>query len=150
MLQLNTLEPLLKKRKRIGRGGSRGGTSGKGNKGQKARTGGASKVRTSFEGGQMPLVRRLPKRGFNNKPFQIAIEIVNIGDLEKFFNEGQEITRELLVERGLINGKKGSLLKVLGDGSLSKKFIIHADAVSESASKAIEKSGGKIALTKER
>jgi large subunit ribosomal protein L15 len=146
-LQLNTLTSLVKKRKTIGRGGSRGGTSGRGHKGQKARTSGL--VRASFEGGQMPLIRRLPKRGFNNKPFATIVEIVNVEDLEKFFDEGQEITKELLIQRGLINGKQGALLKILGNGSVSKKFVVHADAASQSAIKAIEKSGGRIALTQE-
>ncbi len=80
MSQLSSLTSLVKKRKRIGRGGSRGGTSGRGNKGQKARTG-HSTMRAAFEGGQMPLVRRLPKRGFNNKPFQKEFEIINIDRL---------------------------------------------------------------------
>jgi large subunit ribosomal protein L15 len=148
MLQLNNLTDLVKKRKRVGRGGNKGGTSGKGNKGQKARTG-HSAMRAAFEGGQMPLVRRLPKRGFNNKVFQKVIEIVNIDALESAFDVGQEVTQELLIQKGLIRGKKNALLKVLGNGSLVKKLTIHAHAVSASARESIEKSGGTIHLIEE-
>ena len=98
--QLNNLAPLVKKRQRIGRGGSRGGTSGKGHKGQLARTGGKSKVRFGFEGGQIPLARRMPKRGFNNSAFRIEQAIVNLDDLERIFDNGTLITKELLMAHG--------------------------------------------------
>jgi large subunit ribosomal protein L15 len=148
-LQLSNLTSAGKDRKRIGRGGSRGGTSGRGHKGQKARTGGVSKVRTSFEGGQMPLVRRLPKRGFSNIPFKSVVEIVNIDALERTFEVGQQITRESLIDKGLIRGIKNGQVKILGNGNLTKKLIIQADLASEAAVKAVEQAGGKIELTKE-
>ena len=150
MFQLNKLSPLVKKRKRVGRGGKLGGTSGKGHKGQKARSGGY--VRIGFEGGQMPLYRRLPKRGFNNHNFKDNFVVVNLKQLDDNFDIGTLITKEVLVERGLIKahkGKQGMLLKVLGNGVLSKKFTIQADAFSKSALKAIEDCGGEALVTKE-
>jgi large subunit ribosomal protein L15 len=149
---LNSLSPLLKKRKRIGRGGSRGGTSGKGHKGQKARSGGY--IRPGFEGGQMPLFRRLPRRGFNNANFKTESIIVSILDLEKAFNAGDQVTAESLMTKGLISQKKGIKqqnfrVKILGGGELSKKLIVTADAFSKSAVEAIQKSGGEARLIKE-
>lgn len=146
MFRLNELVPLTKKRKRIGRGGNRGGTSGRGNKGQKARSGG--KVNIGFEGGQMPLYRRLPKRGFSNVPFQELIKIINIGDLNKIAD--QEITKELLVKNGIIRIRSTQPfhLKVLGNGVLDKPVTVIADSFSESARKAIEQAGGKVITTK--
>lgn len=147
MFQLNNLTPLVKKRKRVGRGGKLGGTSGKGHKGQKARSGGY--VRIGFEGGQMPLFRRLPKRGFNNFNFRTEYEIVNLKQLEDAFTVSEIVTRESLLEKGLIKAHKGYLLKVLGNGELSKKLTVHADAFSKSALKAIEDCGGEARLNKE-
>lgn len=150
MLQLNKLSPLVKKRKRVGRGGKLGGTSGKGHKGQKARSGGY--IRLGFEGGQMPLFRRLPKRGFNNYNFQEEQCIINLEQLNSSFDAGSTITKEALLDKGIIKAKKNSqgfLLKVLGHGKLSKKFIVHADAFSESAAKAIVDNGGEARVTKE-
>ena len=141
MFQLNNLTPLLKKRKRVGRGGSRGGTSGKGHKGQRARTSG--NVAPGFEGGQMPISRRLPKRGFNNKNFKKVFEIVSLEKLEKLFNDGDQINQLALIEKGIIKGKSTSYLKILGGFDLSKKFIISANAFSKSAIEAINKAGGK-------
>ncbi len=92
MAQLNNLVSSGKKRKRVGRGGSRGGTSGKGHKGQKARSGGT--VRAGFEGGQMPLYRRLPKRGFTNARFKPELIIVNLDRLDKAFNDGELLLRK--------------------------------------------------------
>jgi len=148
MFQLNNLVGLVKKRKRVGRGGSRGGTSGKGNKGQKARSG--AKIGASFEGGQMPIYRRLPKRGFNNARFAQEVEIISIDRLENVFNAGDVVTRELLLEKGIINGRKGAVLKVLGGKKLSKKLVVTADAFSESAMEAIKKVGGEVKITGER
>ncbi len=147
MFKLSELAPLKKPRKRIGRGGSRGGTSGRGHKGQKARSGGG--VRVGFEGGQMPLYRRLPKRGFSNVRFQEAIEIINIKRLNEL--DDQEITKELLMEKGIIKPRKNRpfLLKVLGDGSLDKPITIVADSFSAAARKAIEQAGGKAVTKKE-
>jgi len=150
MLQLNKRLSLCEKRKRVGRGGSRGGTSGKGHKGQKARSGG--KVRLSFEGGQMPLTRRLPKRGFNNTRFKTEVKIVNLQLLNEFFNDGDKIDKKILLEKGVLSGKgqnRHFKLKILAEGVLSKKLIITADSFSQSAEKAIKEVGGQVILTKE-
>ncbi|MGE0206597.1 MAG: 50S ribosomal protein L15 [Candidatus Babeliales bacterium] len=155
MFQLSNLTSAGKKRKRIGRGGSRGGTSGKGHKGQKARTGHHG-VGVGFEGGQMPLSRRLPKHGFNNKPFAQEWIIVNVDVLNTVFSDGDEVTKEKLQELGVITPKKGSKgkrfnsIKILGNGSLSKKLTVFADAASQSAIELIQAAGGKINLTKEK
>lgn len=141
MFQLNNLTALVKKRKRVGRGGSRGGTSGKGHKGQKARTSGT--VSPGFEGGQMPIHRRLPKRGFNNKNFKTVFELVSLEKLEKTFNDGDHITKELLIEKGIIKGRANALVKILGGFKLTKKFTVSANAFSESASESISNVGGK-------
>lgn len=149
MSTLHSLPKLLKKRKRVGRGGKLGGTSGKGHKGQKARSGGY--VRIGYEGGQMPLYRRLPKRGFNNADFRVPTIIVNLSDLERVFDNGAEINRDELIKNGLIKiGKNCTVLvKILGDGQLTKKFIITADGFSKSAIKAIQDRGGQTRLSKE-
>lgn len=151
MFQLNKLSGLVKKRKKIGRGGSRGGTSGKGHKGQKARSG-SHGIGYGFEGGQMPIVRRLPKRGFNNVRFGTSYTLVNLSDLEENFSGDIEITKDLLIERGIIKLKKGalshqkSLIKLLGDGTLTKKLVIHVDAASKSAAQAVINAGGTLHL----
>jgi len=152
MLQLDKIVPLLKKRKRIGRGGERGGTSGKGHKGQKARTG--KKIRVGFEGGQMPLFRRLPKRGFTNV-FKKDFIIVQLGRICDLFDEGTEVTKELLIEKGVLKrqkslkAKKMPFIKILADDKPVKKLIIHADAFSKTALKALEESGGQAKVIKE-
>lgn len=131
----------LKKKKRVGRGNGsgHGTTSGRGTKGQLSRSGG--KTRIGFEGGQMPLQRRVPHlKGFKNLRKRV-FNIVNVGDLEDF-KEGTTIDYKLLNEKGLIM-KKDSLLKVLGNGQLSKKLTVKANAFSGSASAKIEKAGGK-------
>lgn len=142
MFKLNELAPLVKKRKRVGRGGSRGGTSGKGHKGQKARSGG--KVDAGFEGGQMPLYRRLPKRGFTNARFKQVIEIVNISELSRL--DAQEVNAAMLIEKGIIKPKKNKpfQLKVLGNGALDKALTVEADFFSAGARAAIEQAGGKV------
>ncbi len=142
---LNVRVGLAKKRKRVGRGGSRGGTSGKGHKGQKARSGGARKLRAAFEGGQMPLHRRLPKCGFNNKQFKKEFSLVTLDQLQSFFQEGDHVTRELLVQKGI--ARKGVLIKVLANGSLSKKLHVNVDAFSEKAIELINACGGKALLS---
>jgi large subunit ribosomal protein L15 len=152
MFTLHNLTPLVKTRKRVGRGGKRGGTSGKGHKGQKARTGGESKIRVGFEGGQMPLYRRLPKRGFNNARFQDESVMINLDALERSFNDGDTVTKELLIARRIIKASKSKgsfVLKILGNGELNKKLTIIADAFSASAKKAIEGIGGEARLIKE-
>ncbi len=152
-MALHELAKLTKKRKRVGRGGKLGGTSGKGHKGQKARSGGY--VRIGYEGGQMPLYRRLPKRGFNNTEFSQIVKVVNIEDLERVFDNGAEVTRETLIEKGLIKvgnsvKKSGQVqIKVLGSGKLTKKLNVLADAYSESAAKAIQDNGGQARINKE-
>ena len=146
MLQLNSLVGLTKKRKRVGRGGSRGGTAGKGGKGQNARSGGG--VRPSFEGGQMPLSRRLPKRGFSNALFATKIDIVTVRQIESVFNDGDVITKSMLIEKKLL--KKGWLLKVLATGNLTKKVTIEADAFSNGAIEAITRVGGEAKIIQGR
>jgi len=148
MVELHNLVSAGKERKRIGRGGSRGGTSGRGHQGQGSRSGGS--VGDLYEGGQMPLARRIPKRGFNNADFATRYEIINLKRLEELFETGAEITRDTLIEKGAIKGKRGHLLKILGSGVLSKRFIVRADALSKQASEAITKQGGEVHIIKER
>ena len=127
--------------KRLGRGigSGLGKTSGKGHKGQWARSGGG--VRPGFEGGQMPLIRRIPKRGFNNN-FRKAYSIVNLSVLDTF-EKGAVIDIGVLVEKGLIKlVKDGVGLKVLGNGNITKAITVKANAFSASAKEAIEKAGG--------
>ena len=138
--ELTNLE--AKDRKRIGRGpgSGNGKTAGKGHKGQNARSGGG--VRPGFEGGQLPLYRRLSKRGFNNYNFQTVYATVNVGDLERF-DEGTVVTVELLKEVGLVK-KELDGVKVLGNGNLSKKLTVKANKFSETAKEKIENVGGTI------
>lgn len=127
--------------KRLGRGigSGKGKTSGKGHKGQWARSGGG--VRPGFEGGQMPLYRRIPKRGFNNH-FRKEYVVANISALEAF-EANTEITLELLLEKGIVNDVKGNAgLKVLGDGNITKALKIKAAKFSDSAKAKIEAAGG--------
>ena len=130
-----------KKIKRVGRGeGSGWGkTSGRGHKGQRSRSGGG--VRPGFEGGQMPLHRRLPKRGFTNI-FRTEYSVVNVGRLGEIFKDGDTITKETLKERGIVKGKD-VLVKILGTGDLSVELTVKVDLFSESARKKIESAGGK-------
>lgn len=144
---LNSLTKIVKKRKVVGRGGSRGGTSGKGHKGQRARSGGYQ-GKIAFEGGQMPLTRRIPKRGFNNSVFKQVFEIVNLDRLNEVYNEGDLVNRDSLFSKGVIKNTRKALIKILGSGSLDKKLIIHADAFSESAKREIANKGGEVHLTK--
>lgn len=149
MLRLNELDRLKKKRKRVGRGGSRGGTSGKGHKGQKARTGSGPEIKPFFEGGQMPLSRRIPRRGFTNI-FKKEIITFNLRDLEAKFESGEQVTRDTLREKGLLKGKKeAALIKILGNGELTKKLVVKANAFSKTALQAIEKAKGKAELMQE-
>src|SRR5271154_3200657 len=130
--------------KRLGCGESsgHGKTSGKGHKGQKARSGGS--IRLGFEGGQMPLIRRIPKRGFNNTAFKITYAPVTLGDLEKLSVSGV-IDEKALREAGLVNGRWDGV-KILGGGDLTKKLSIKVDAISASAREKIEKAGGSIEI----
>ena len=129
--------------KRLGCGESsgHGKTSGKGNKGQKARSGGT--VRVGFEGGQMPLHRRLPKRGFNNYDYKTKVFGVNVSTLEENFENGTVITEELLRSVGIVNGRYDHV-KILGNGDLSKNLTIQITHVSATAREKIEKAGGTI------
>ena len=130
--------------KRLGKGESSGlgKTSGKGHKGQKARSG--SGVRVGFEGGQMPIHRRLPKRGFNNVRFADKVVVVNTAHLQKFFEEGDTVNEESLRAKGLVKGAFDQI-KVLSNGNLSKKLTVSVDALSTSAKEKIEKAGGTVA-----
>lgn len=145
MLQLNNLDKLTKKRKIIGRGGSRGGTSGKGGKGQTARSGGS--IHPRFEGGQMPISRRLPKRGFTNARFKITYSLVTLDRLEDLFESGVVVTKNMLVEKGCV--KKGQKIKLLATGALNKKLTIEVNACSKSAKEAVERVGGEVKLVQE-
>ncbi|AIS53173.1 50S ribosomal protein L15 [Thermoanaerobacter kivui] len=143
-MRLHDLKPAegaRRERKRVGRGigSGHGKTSGRGQKGQKARSGGG--VRPGFEGGQMPLTRRLPKRGFTNI-FKKEYAIVNVGTLEERFEDGAVITPEILIESGIIKDVKDGV-KILGDGDLSKKFTVRAHKFSQSAIEKIQAVGGK-------
>ena len=140
-MKLNELQNLNSTaRKRVGRGpgSGTGKTSGKGHKGQNARSGGG--VRPGFEGGQLPLFRRLSKRGFNNYNFRTVYATVNVGDLERF-EEGTTVTKELLIEVGLVK-KELDGIKVLGNGELTKKLTVKADKFSSTAKAKIENVGG--------
>lgn len=130
----------LKPRRRIGRGlgSGRGKTAGRGEKGAKSRSG--YSLRRGFEGGQMPLVRRLPKRGFTNI-FKKNVENVNVRDLERF-PDGAIVTPALLVEQGAVHKNFGTI-KVLGKGELTKKLVVQAHAFSAGARSKIEAAGGK-------
>jgi large subunit ribosomal protein L15 len=151
-MRLHDLKPnpgAKHRRKRLGSGESsgHGKTSGKGNKGQKARSGGS--IRPGFEGGQMPLHRRLPKRGFNNAAFKDVYGIVNLDDLDKRFDDGAAINEKLLRGAGLVRGSLSGV-KVLGRGEVSKKFHLEVDRISASARKKIEQAGGTIVMTGQR
>ncbi len=148
MSQLSKLESLVKDRKRRGRGGSRGGTSGRGHKGQLARSGGRSAVSPVFEGGQMPLTRRLPRRGFTNR-FRVEYKLLSLTDLERCFNNGDVVDEQALRSHGLLKGKKNKLVKVLSNGTLNKSLTIKVDACTQSARSQIEKAGGTVQLKKE-
>jgi len=126
-------------RKGRGPGSGNGKTAGKGHKGQNARSGGG--VRPGFEGGQLPLYRKLPKRGFTNR-FATEYAIVNVADLEAKFNDGETVTLEALLERKVIR-KAYDGLKVLGNGQLTKKLNVEAAIFSASAKEKIEAAGGK-------
>ena len=130
--------------KRLGCGESsgHGKTSGKGHKGQKARSGGS--IRLGFEGGQMPLIRRLPKRGFNNAAFHKTYAIVNLTDLSSF-KEGSVVNEQMLRDAKMLRGN-GAGLKILGDGELKHALTIEADKISASAREKIEKAGGSVTL----
>ncbi len=140
LFELSPAEGSTKRRKRLGRGTSsgKGKTSGKGHKGQNARSGGG--VRPGFEGGQMPLARRLPKRGFNNI-FAKKFTAINVADLERF-EDGTVVDTALLLSTRVIS-KANDGVKVLGRGEITKKLTVNLTAFSASAKEKIEKAGGK-------
>jgi len=145
VISLNNLKPpygAIRKKKRLGRGdgSGHGNTCGRGQKGQKARSGG--QVKPYFEGGQMPLYRRLPKRGFKNI-FKEEFAIINIRDLVKKFRENEEVTPEKLLEVGLIK-KKNKRIKLLGDGDISFPLLIKVHKISQQARAKIEAAGGRV------
>ncbi len=144
-MKLFELQPVpgsktLPKRKGRGVGTGNGKTAGKGHKGQNARAGGG--VRPGFEGGQMPLYRRIPKRGFNNKLFAKVFAEVSVSDLNRFEND-TVVTTELLVEQGIIK-KVNDGIVILGKGELTKKLTVKAAKFTKSASEKIEAVGGKV------
>lgn len=145
-MNLSTLAPRpgAKHRvKRLGCGESsgHGKTSGKGHKGQKSRAG--TNVRHGFEGGQMPIYRRLPKKGFNNIDFAIRYAVINVGTLNERFEDGAEVTEAALRALKLVKGAHDGV-KILGDGELTKKLTVTVNKVSASAREKIEKAGGKV------
>lgn len=128
------------KRKGRGIGSGNGKTAGRGHKGQNARAGGG--VRPGFEGGQMPLYRRVPKRGFNNKVFAKVYAEVNVSDLN-IFDDGMTVNEELLREKRLVKGKYDGIA-VLGNGEISKKLTVQASRFTRTAAEKIEAAGGKV------
>ena len=139
--ELRPNEKAFKTRKRVGRGpgSGLGKTSGRGQKGQNARSGGG--VRPGFEGGQLPLFRRLPKRGFSNAKFKTEYAVINLSDLNKF-EDGAIVTPEILKEMGILKNQLDGV-KVLGNGKLEKKLTVKAHRFSKTAQEEIEKMGGK-------
>ena len=132
--------------KRVGRGSSSGlgSTAGKGNKGQQSRSGG--KVYVGFEGGQMPLYRRVAIRGFSNYPFKKEYVCINVDQLDAKFADGETVNKESLVAKGFISAKAATLVKVLGNGNISKKLTVEVDKISASAKEKIEKAGGSVKI----
>ena len=147
MMRLHNLRPRPGSRHRVkrlgcGESSGHGKTSGKGHKGQKARSGGS--IRLGFEGGQMPLIRRLPKRGFNNAAFRKQYAIVNLDDLNEF-KAGATVNEQLLRESNRVRGHFVGI-KILGGGELKHGLTVEADKVSAAAREKIEKAGGTITL----
>lgn len=155
-MRLHDIKPApgsTKRKKRVGRGRSsgHGKTSTRGHKGQKARSGGA--IRPGFEGGQMPLHRRLPKKGFSNDQFRTVYAVYNVDRLAVSFEDGAVINEASLRAKNLLKGRRGANwdgIKILGDGDITKKFTFEVDKVSESARAKIEKAGGSVKLVEPR
>jgi large subunit ribosomal protein L15 len=147
MMRLHNLRPRPGSRHRVkrlgcGESSGHGKTSGKGSKGQKARSGGS--IRLGFEGGQMPLIRRLPKRGFNNAAFHKHYAVVNLSELNAF-KAGTVVNEQLLRESNLVRGHFAGI-KILGDGELKYDLKVQVDKVSTTAREKIEKAGGTVTL----
>ena len=138
-----------KKKRIVGRGSSSGlgSTAGKGNKGQQSRSGG--KVYVGFEGGQMPLYRRIARKGFSNYPFKKEYVCINVDQLEAKFADGETVDKTSLIAKGFISAKASTLVKVLGNGDITKKLTVDVDKVSESAKAKIEKAGGSVKIAAE-
>jgi len=150
-MRLHNLKPRpgsKHRRKRLGQGESsgRGKTAGRGGKGQTARSG--SSIRVGFEGGQMPLIRRIPKRGFNNAEFTTAYSPVNVGELNQF-EDGARVDEMALRSVGLANGPKLGI-KILGSGELTKKLTVVVSAISASAKTKIEAKGGTVEIVSKK
>lgn len=128
----------------IGEGSGGGQTAGKGQKGQRSRSGDGKMP--GFEGGQTPLLRRVPKRGFGNKMFKVVYQVVSLADIERVFKNQKEVTPESLKIHGLVRGRLP--VKILGEGELSRAYKVSAHAFSESAKQKIEKAGGKAEAVK--
>lgn len=143
---LNAPKGANKKKRIVGRGSSsgRGTTSGKGNKGQNARSGGKTYI--GFEGGQMPLYRRIAKKGFSNYPFREEYHVVNLFALDAKYSDGETVNKETLAAKGLVK-KRSTLVKILGSGDLTKKLTVDVDKVSAQAQAKIEKAGGTVVKT---
>lgn len=143
--ELKNVKGAVHRKKRVGcgEGGGHGKTSGRGGKGQTARSGGS--IRPGFEGGQMPLYRKLPHRGFNNYEFRTEIAVVNVGDLAKLDAGVTEVTAEVLAKAGLIRADQAGL-KILGDGEISRALKVTACKFSETAKAKLEKAGGQAIL----
>ena len=139
--ELKNVKGAIHRKKRVGcgEGGGHGKTSGRGGKGQTARSGGS--IRPGFEGGQMPLYRKLPHRGFNNYEHRVEIAVLNIGDLASLDASITEVNAKVLASHGLIR-KDEKTVKILGDGELNRALKITAAKFSESAKAKIEKAGG--------
>lgn len=149
-MRLDNLKPApgsKHRRKIVGRGigSGHGGQATRGMKGQRSRSGFGGM--TGFEGGQMPLIRRIPKRGFRHTMFRIPTVIVNVGDIDRLFDDKQPVSPDALRQKGLISGS-AQRVKVLGDGDLQKAVTVQAHAFSASAKEKIEKAGGRIEVLK--
>ena len=144
---LSAPQGVNKKPKRVGRGSSSGlgTTAGKGNKGQQSRSGKGSPY-VGFEGGQMPLYRRIAHKGFSNYPFKKEYYCINVEILEAKFDDGATVDKAALIEKGFISSKTATLVKILGNGDIKKKLNVVADKVSESAKAKIVKAGGTVTI----
>jgi large subunit ribosomal protein L15 len=145
---LTAPEGANKKKRIVGRGSSSGlgTTAGRGNKGQQSRSGG--KVYVGFEGGQMPLYRRIAHRGFSNYPFKEEYSVFNLTEIEAKYESGETVDKESLIKKGILK-KARSLVKILGDGNVTKKLTINVDKISASAKEKIEKAGGTVTVSNE-
>ena len=138
-----------KKKRIVGRGSSsgRGTTAGRGNKGQQSRSGG--KVYVGFEGGQMPLFRRIARRGFSNSPFKKEYLVLNLCDLEPKYSDGETVNVKTLAEKGFVNKNSKTAVKILSNGDVTKKLTVEVEKISAAAKEKIEKAGGTVTVLAE-